>query len=69
MVGGQKKFVALCSWEVSELGGRRPTLDKTEDLNFSFHILSFKMLMHLRHGTSLLSTPLPFWTCIITLNR
>ena len=37
MVGGQKKFVALCSWEVSELGGRRPTLDKIKDLNFSFH--------------------------------
>ena len=40
MVGGQKKFVALCSWEVtvSELGGRRPTLDKIKDLNFSFHV-------------------------------
>ena len=25
--------------------------------------------MHLRHGTSLLSTPLPFWTCIITLGK
>ena len=24
--------------------------------------------MHLRHGTSLLSTPLPFWTNIITLD-
>ena len=23
--------------------------------------------MHLRHGTSLLSTPLPFFTCIVTL--
>ena len=23
--------------------------------------------MHLRHGTTLLSTPLPFWICIITL--
>ena len=25
--------------------------------------------MHLRHGTSLLSTPLPFWTFIITLGK
>jgi hypothetical protein len=25
--------------------------------------------MHLRHGTSLLSTPLPLWTCIITLGK
>ena len=25
--------------------------------------------MHLRYGTSLLSTPLPFWTCIITLGK
>ena len=25
--------------------------------------------MHLKDGTSLLSTPLPFWTCIITLDK
>ena len=25
--------------------------------------------MHLRHETSLLSTPLPFWTCIIILGK
>ena len=25
--------------------------------------------MHLRHGTTLLSTPLLFWTCIITLGK
>ena len=42
MEGGQKKFVALCSWEVSELGGRRPTLDKIEDSNFGFHIQVLK---------------------------
>ena len=25
--------------------------------------------MHLRHGASMLSTTLPFWTCIITLGK
>ena len=25
--------------------------------------------MHLRHESSLLSTQLPFWTCIITLGK